>query len=201
MRKLLVSFSGGRTSAYMAHRLMNEFAGELRFVFANTGCEDERTLIFVDRCAKEWGIEIVWIEALVHHGERVSCTHRIVDFATASRHGEPFEQMILKYGIPNKNFPHCTRELKQRPIQSYMRAIGWDEEFTAIGIRSDEPGRINPKREELRLVYPLAHWFPTNKRSINEWWDDQPFKLGLMEHEGNCVWCWKKSLTKLIRIA
>lgn len=201
LKKLLVSFSGGRTSAYMARRLRDEFQGELRFVFSNTGCEDERTLVFVDRCEREWGIQVVWIEAVVHHDERVSCTHRIVDFAGASRNGEPFEQMIMKYGIPNKKWPHCTRELKQRPIESYMREIGWDEEYTAIGIRADEVDRISPSAEKHKLVYPLAHWFPTLKRTINEWWEDQPFQLGLMEHEGNCQWCWKKSLNKLVRIA
>ena len=200
IKRLLVSFSGGQTSAYMARILQEEFDGELRFVIANTGCEDERTLVFADRCDREWGLNLVWIGAVVHHDVEIGSTHRIVDFSSASREGEPFKEVIKKYGIPNKKYPHCTRELKTNPIRSYMREIGWGEELTAIGIRADEPDRVSDV-SKYRLVYPLAHWFPTSKREINDWWEDQPFQLGLYGYEGNCTWCWKKSLTKLLRIA
>jgi 3'-phosphoadenosine 5'-phosphosulfate sulfotransferase (PAPS reductase)/FAD synthetase len=87
--------------------------GEKMFVFANTGEEDERTLEFVDRCDKEWGLNVVWVEAEVSPTKRVGTSHRIVTFETATRGPSLFERMIEKYGIPNKSAPHCTRELKQ----------------------------------------------------------------------------------------
>ena len=200
---IYVSFSGGRTSAYMAHRLQHEYAGKLFFVFANTGCEDERTLIFIERCDQEWGLNLVWLEAVTHSQMGVGNTHRIVNFQTASRNGEPFEAMIKKYGIPNRNFPHCTRELKRRAINHYIRQNqnGDKKYFIAIGIRSDEPGRLRETAGADRIIYPLAHWFPTDKPFINGWWEDQPFHLELLEHEGNCQWCWKKNISKLVRIA
>jgi hypothetical protein len=34
------------------------------------------------------------------------------------------------------------------------------------------------------------------KPRINRWWDEQPFRLNLKGYEGNCKWCWKKSLRK-----
>jgi len=187
----------------MAKRLRAEASDiyEMVFVFANTGLEREETLVFVDRLRSVWGMNIVWVEAVVHHDQRLGCTHRIVDFESASRKGEPFEEMIKKYGIPNKMYPHCTRELKLNPIRSYMASIGWADYFTAVGIRADEPKRIRAGAEADRIIYPLVTMFPTDKPGINDWWEDQPFRLGLMEHEGNCESCWKKSLSKLVRIA
>jgi hypothetical protein len=199
MERLFVSFSGGRTSALMAYRLKTRYAHlyELLFGFANTGLEDERTLQFVDRCDREWGLSVVWLEAVTHAG-RKSCTHKVVDFKTAARDGRPFEKMIQKYGIPCKPFPHCTRELKANPIKSYLKSIGWAGCQMAIGIRVDEPSRI---KDNPRFVYPLAHWFPFTKPEVNDWWSEQPFDLGLQDYEGNCTTCWKKSNRKLIRIA
>lgn len=57
------------------------------------------------------------------------------------------------------------------------------------------------KLEKYNLVYPLYDWFPMDKQDINDWWDEQPFSLGLEEHEGNCQTCWKKSDKKLFLLA
>lgn len=187
----------------MLRRLILEYRDryEIIVVFSNTAQENEKTLIFVDRCSREWGVEIVWVEAVVYHDERKSSGHKIVTFETASRHGEPFEEVIKKYGIPNNPFPHCTRELKKNAINSFRNSIGWADCLMAIGIRFDEPKRIRTNAETEGIVYPLFHWFPTIKPEINDWWERQPFSLGLQSYEGNCTWCWKKSETKLIRIA
>jgi hypothetical protein len=186
----------------MTRLLLQRYSDRYDFVvvFANTGEENEQTLEFVAECDARWGWNVVWLEADVHLGEKKGSTHRIVSFATAAREGEPFERVIQKYGIPNKAYPHCTRELKENPIRSYLRSIGWEagDHHIAIGIRSDEPDRRVRKPER---VYPLLDWFPTTKIEINDWWEDQPFNLNLQEHQGNCKTCWKKSLNKLVRIA
>lgn len=168
---------------------------ELIFVFVNTGEEHEKTLVFVERCDREWNLGVIWLEAVVHPGKK-SSTHRIVSFETASRNGEPFEVMIGKYGIPNKNYPHCNRELKLNPMKSYIASIGWSHVHAAVGIREDEPKRLRPGAEKDRIVYPFAHWWPQDKQDVLTWWEDQPFDLGIQEREGNCKWCWKKTLTK-----
>jgi hypothetical protein len=175
---------------------------EVIYLFANTGQEHERTLQFVDKCDKQWGLNVVWVEAVTNAG-RVACTHKVVDMSSASRNGEPFEEMIKKYGIPNKAYPHCTRELKLNAMSSYIRSIGWgDGEFyTAVGIRADEESRRSKKAVANQVVYPLLDWSPISKEDINDWWDEQDFELGLAEHEGNCTWCWKKSFKKLYRLA
>lgn len=193
--RLWASISGGQTSMKMAWDLKQKFDGELLFVFANSGEESEKTLEFVDRCDREWDLGAVWVEAVVHEGTK-SSTHRVVDFATASRRGEPFEAVIAKYGIPNRNFPHCTRELKLNPMRSYVNAAGWGDAPVAIGIRADEPRRLRRDAATKGIVYPLAHWWRNDKSDVNWWWESMPFRLGLEEREGNCKWCFKKSLAK-----
>jgi len=170
-KRLLVSFSGGETSAYILMWLwMNkrdEF--DMHVVFANTGQENEETLLFVKKCQDYFNIPIVWVEAIVHHGSRTGTTHKIVSYETASRNGEPFEEAIKKYMIPNLRNFICTRELKLRPIQHYSKSIGWKRGsyYTAIGIRSDEIDRVSKDRKKDMLIYPLVipplYFFRGNK--------------------------------------
>jgi len=193
--KLLISFSGGETSAYLAKWMLDNKSSEydIVFVFANTGDEEEETLKFIDLCSSKWNIDIVWVESVVHHGERVGSTHRVVDFNTASRDREPFKEVIKKYGIPNQNFLHCNREMKLNPIKSYMKSIGWKKYKTAIGIRVDEFDRVNKNRVKQRLIYPLVSDKPTTKQEISHWWSNQDFRLKLRSYNTNCRTCWKKS--------
>lgn len=151
-KKLLISFSGGRTSAYMLYWLTHEWEDrhnwKMIVVFANTGKEEEGTLEFVNRCSIEWNIPIVWVEG--YHTDMNGnwyskkgwkVFHRVVSFETASRNGEPFENVISVLGIPSTNAPFCSDELKRRVIESYLKRIGWKNYYKAIGIRADEGGR------------------------------------------------------------
>lgn len=202
-KKLLVSFSGGETSAYMAQWLWKHKQGEYEmiFVFANTGQENEETLQFVKKCESHFAFPIVWVEAVVNPENRKGTTHNIVDYYTADRDGKVFESVIAKYGIPNITTPHCTRELKERPINSYAKSIGWKEYYTAIGIRADEMDRMNKDFKNKRFVYPLISDIKMTKPKINFWWSQQSFRLELKGYQGNCITCWKKSDKKLYQLA
>ena len=61
-----INFSGGRSSGFMLHNILQAYDGKLPenccVVFTNTGKEREETLVFVDRCSKEWEVPIVWLE-------------------------------------------------------------------------------------------------------------------------------------------
>lgn len=201
--KLLISFSGGRTSGYMTKHILDRCFDkyEIKVVFANTGFENEETLDFVFRCDSFFDFKTVWIEAVTNPEKGQGIRHKEVTFYTASRNGEPFEQMIQKYGIPNHQAPDCTRNLKKYAIESYMRDIGWDkwDYELAIGIRTDEIRRVKDDKTR-RVVYPLVDWFPSDKQDVLDWWEDQVFDLQLKEHQGNCKTCWKKSFNKLIQL-
>lgn len=60
-----IAFSGGRTSGYMLHQVL-EANGGLRsgavVSFQNTGRKMPETLDFVTECAARWGVSIAWVE-------------------------------------------------------------------------------------------------------------------------------------------
>ena len=201
--KFQISFSGGRTSAYMTKMLLDNYSDKYEFIvtFANTGMEHEKTLEFISNCDKHFGFNTVWLEADVQQGVRKGTKHKIVTFETASRNGEPFHDVINKYGIPNPAYPHCTRELKLSVMQSYLRSLGINHRHikTAIGIREDEQRRVSKTQEVMNIVYPLIDDFPIDKQGVLDWWEDQTFDLGIEEWDGNCRGCFKKSFKKIFK--
>lgn len=175
---------------------------EIHYLFQNTGKEHEETLKFVLECDRRWDLRVVWLEAVVHEGERKASTHKIVDFESAARNGEPYEAVIKKYGLPNMVYTHCTRELKIHVGQSYikneLKLTDWE---IAIGIRTDEQHRINrEKAPEYKTIYPLVDMIQVNKKFINNWWAQQDFNLNLPPYLGNCDMCFKKSVKHLVSI-
>ncbi|NJS14050.1 MAG: hypothetical protein HC788_04840, partial [Sphingopyxis sp.] len=144
----------------------------------------------------------MWVEANVHSVKGQGTTHKVVTYETAARSGEPFEQAIQKFGIPNKAYPSCNRELKLRPIYSYIRELGWKKGTyqTAIGIRADEIDRMSSYAKEEHIIYPLVKLGVT-KADVLAFWKSQSFDLNLPEHRGNCLTCWKKSDRKLMTLA
>jgi hypothetical protein len=201
INRLLISFSGGETSAYMTWWILQNWRDryqDILVIFANTGQENEQTLEFVRRCDEHFGFNTFWIEAEQYHGIRKSAGFRLITFETAARNGAPFEDAIRKYGLPNSKFKDCTRNLKQKPIEACAKSFGWNlgEYDLAIGIRADEIDRMSVAAQQRRIVYPLITDNPMTKAKINSWWAAQPFRLELKGYQGNCKWCWKKSFRK-----
>jgi len=204
--KLAISFSGGRTSAVMTKLCVEKFKDthDIAITFANTGCEHENTLDFVNKCDKHFGWGVVWIEAVVNPEKGKGIRHKVVDYETASRYGEPMEADFAKHGLPGPGWLHCTRDTKELPIKDYLKSVlgwKWGEFWIAIGIRADEVDRVSTNREKLKFVYPLvdAGWTKEDVKAECASW---PFDLDLKgEHYGNCVWCWKKSMRKLLTLA
>lgn len=206
--KIVISFSGGETSAFMAQWLINNMNDRFEFitVFANTGQENEETLIFVDQCDKFYGLNVIWVEGKYNMVRGNGTRANVVDFKTADRNGIIFENAVRKFGILNVANPQCSRELKEQVILSYLRdhlKLKKKDYRIAIGIRCDEVDRVASNYKKRGLIYPLidSRFCPMTKPEINSYWRDMPFRLNLKGYEGNCKVCWKKSLRKLLTIA
>ena len=197
-----ISFSGGRTSAYLLWRVLQSNGGlpeQAIVCFANTGKEEEATLKFVKDCQDHWGVEIVWLEY-----RREDPKYVVVDFETASRNGEPFEQLIeRKKFLPNPVTRFCTAELKIRTIHRYIKSLGWehDENTDWIGIRADEPRRAAKMARERVPLYVAG----ITAKDVGEFWKAQPFDLGLPNFNGktfhgNCDLCFLKGYPQTLSL-
>jgi len=198
----VVLFSGGRTSAFLSKYIKeNPKYENVLFLFANTGKEREETLEFVDKCDKEFDLDVVWLEAKIHEEKRKGTTYIMTNFKDAKRNGEPFEQMLSKYPLPNNMASNCTRELKQRPIDAYLRELYSDFNIIrVVGIRADESHRKSNSAIKEQIIYPLCDELIVDSKFIRNWWDNQIFDLKLKDYEGNCDLCFKKSLKKRLTI-
>jgi 3'-phosphoadenosine 5'-phosphosulfate sulfotransferase (PAPS reductase)/FAD synthetase len=198
----LISFSGGRTSAYMLWRILQAHGGTLpddvHVTFANTGKEREETLRFVHDCATHWNVRVRWLEWRSRL-KSVPIAQRFeeVGFNSASRNGEPFAALIAsKKSTPNSVARWCTEELKVRTLQTFMEAEGYGKDYAnVVGLRADEMHRVLRGRER-GSVMPLADAGIT-KRMVRAFWDAQPFDLQLLPFEGNCDACFLKGRAKL----
>lgn len=202
-KKLVVSFSSGHSSAmlaYMCNEMMSEVY-DIVNVMANTGKEDPRSLKFAQQCDEYFGLNLVMVEAVINPQKGKGTRHKVVTFETCSRNGEPFEEGIKKYGIPSADNKWCTRELKLAAINSYVKnELGWRDYYTEVGIRADGIDRVSAEKEKFKLIYPLVEWDVTSKER-NAFWDSMPFKLELKAYEGNCDFCFEKTLRKLMTVA
>lgn len=206
-----ISFSGGRTSAYMLWRILQSNGGlpeEAKVCFANTGKEEEATLRFVDRCSKEWNVPITWVEYA--EADETKDRFRVVAFETASRNGEPFEAIIRRRNyLPNPVSRFCTVEMKVRAIHRYLKSIGWEEWDSFLGIRADEPRRVAKignqdygKHEEKYAPLAVAG---ITKEMVGEFWRSQPFDLELpningVTMHGNCDLCYLKGASQILSL-
>lgn len=205
-----ISFSGGRTSAYMLYRILEahdmSLPSEAVVCFANTGKEEEATLEFVRDCEKNWNVPIVWLE--YEEAEETKDRYKVVNFATASRNGEPFEAVIKKKQyLPNPVTRFCTVEMKIRTIANYLYSIGMcekrshGESMALVGIRADEQRRAAKiPRERTPLVAAGV-----TKEMVGEFWSKQSFDLKLpningVTYHGNCDLCFLKGANQTFRL-
>ncbi len=192
-----LAFSGGRTSAYMLHQIL-EANGSLPkscvVSFQNTSREMPETLDFVQECGERWNVPIVWLE---YRGEKP--WYEQVSHNSASRNGEPFDILIKKRKmLPNTAMRFCTVEMKIKTARRYCKSIGWKSWSTARGIRADESHRAKASPDKI-----ITNWHPlvdagVTKETIKEFWQSQPFGLRLpLINEGNpfgnCDMCFLKS--------
>jgi 3'-phosphoadenosine 5'-phosphosulfate sulfotransferase (PAPS reductase)/FAD synthetase len=197
----VISFSGGRTSAYMLWLVLQENDGlppDVVVCFCNTGKEDESTLQFVHDCETHWGVDIHWLEY-----QSADPKFKRVNFVTAARNGEPFDELTTKRSyLPNPVARFCTSELKVLTIERYMKSMGMVDFETMVGIRADEPRRAAKMRADKLTPLVAGQVFQAD---VQAFWKSQSFDLGLKFSDGvtalgNCDLCFLKGPKQIMSL-
>ena len=215
-----ISFSGGRTSAYMLHQTIDAFGGALpddfTVTFCNTGKEMPETLDFVHDCGVRWGVDINWVELTgatpyqENEKKRINWEWKLVNRDTCSINGEPFEVLCKGLNtVPGPVHRSCSGHMKQRLIMRFMVSKGYEKPFTQyVGIRADEQRRVaklNGKIADGAEMYLPLYLAGVTKEDVGEFWGKQPFDLNLPNNNGvtdwgNCDLCFLKGKKKRISI-
>lgn len=196
----VVSFSGGRTSAYLVYLMEQKRINEgwdVRYVFMDTGAEHPLTYRFIREIVKFWNIPLIILQAEINPILGEPSGYKVwksEDIQTNMPAIKPFKDMVDKYGTPYIGGAFCTDRLKLQLFNKYcLDHFGKNNYQTWIGIRADENRRLKDKKG----ISYLAEISDFDKQDVIDWWKTQLFDLLIPEHLGNCVFCIKKSNKKI----
>ncbi len=224
----VIFFSGGRTSGFMLRLILNNTQlFDYKVIFCNTGKERNETLDFVHEVETRWNVPIIWVEyhralassvqpdvfptkkrnenlAKAALNEETIHWFKEVTYETASRNGDPFDELIEWAGpLPNVVNRVCSKELKIRTAMRYLFSLGIKEYCSIIGIRKDEEHRAIQVLANCDSFehpqFPLVGWNITEK-DVTEFWRENDFDLKLKSYEGNCDLCFLKAKWKRLRL-
>ena len=196
--KKIVSFSGGRTSAYLCKVMIDEFGRDnVDFIYMDTGAEHPKTYEFIRNVNKHFGLNLVCLRGDFNQPLGKGHKYNVVSIDDIGPDLKPYTALVKKYGTPGVASAWCTSRMKEETHDKYCNEkYGKGNYETWIGIRADEPRRLSGigKREDLRYMAEITD---VEKDDVLGYWSKQPFNLEIDEWLGNCVFCFKKSNLKL----
>ena len=194
--KKVVSFSGGRTSAYLSHLMIDKYGREnVEFVFMDTVAEHPKTYDFIKSVNLEFKLNLTCLRVVFNEELGKGNGYKIIDISEIKNDLIPWREMMKKYGTPyNPGGSFCTGMMKLGPWTKYLNEkYGKNNYESYLGIRIDEPKRLKPREN---VVY-MADISDFEKQDVLDWWEERSFNLEIPEHLGNCVFCIKKGINKV----
>ena len=196
--KKVVSFSGGRTSAYLCKVMIDKFGKDnVDFIYMDTGAEHFKTYEFIRKVDRFFGLNLVCLRGDFNQELGEGHKYKIVPIEDLKCDLYSFDGYAKKYGTPTVAGASCTSRMKEETHDKYCDdKYGKNNYQTWIGIRADEPKRLKNigKRKDLRYMSEITS---AEKQDVLDFWKRQPFDLEIDEHLGNCIFCVKKGANKL----
>ena len=153
MKANIVSFSGGRTSAYLVHcieqmRKDGRLQGPVEYIFMDTGAEHQATYDFVKQVAWFFGISMTLLRPVISSDIGTGVTFKVIGWDELKPDLQPWREMLAKHGTPyNPGGGFCTDRLKTEVSNKYCDfKYGKNNTIKWIGYRIDESKRAWGKK-------------------------------------------------------
>ena len=140
----VVSFSGGRTSAYLCKIMIDTYGRDnVDFIYMDTGAEHSKTYEFIRKVNDEFGLNLICLRGDFTRPLGDGVGYSVVDIESLKPDLLPFKAMISKYGVPYIGGMFCTDRMKLKPFKKYCDdTYGKNNYETWLGIRADELPRV-----------------------------------------------------------
>lgn len=151
----VVSFSGGRTSAYLVHLMEQRRIKEdldVRYIYMDTGAEHPKTYEFIKNVVSHWGVNLTCLRVVVNPSLGQGNSYEVIQVSEIKHDLGPWKAIVKKYGLPYPAGAFCTREMKFNPVTKYCKD-NFDEYTTWIGIRADNHYWIG--KLDSNLIYEI----------------------------------------------
>lgn len=206
----VVSFSGGRTSAYLVHLMEERRKKEnltVKYLFMDTGAEHPKTYEFIRNVVDHFGIDLVCLRLKASEKLGIANSYVKMELSELKPDLKGWKEMVVKYSTPYMpQGAFCTRAMKTDLFEWYCNnEFGKKKYHCWLGMRADEPDRLKPQGE--RVSKKRENWYEGisyladisdfDKQDVNDFWAGMLFDLGINDHLGNCVFCIKKSELRL----
>jgi hypothetical protein len=196
--KKVVSFSGGRTSAYLCYLMKKMHGDDVDFIFMDTGAEHIETYRFLRRVNQYFELNITCLRGRFNTPLGKGNGYEVVDIDDLNPDLKPFTELVGKYGTPSIAGKWCSSRMKEDVHDNYCNGVyGKGNYETWLGIRADEPRRLGVK-DGIKYLADISDF---GKQDVLNFWEGMPFDLRIDEWLGNCVFCYKKSNLKLAAAA
>jgi len=181
MRKHIVCYSGGHSSAIVAIEVARKFKNEEVILLnhnINSEYEDKDIKRFKNEVANYLGLNITYAN--------------YKDMENPTNH---LDLSIEKKGFKFGNNVMCTYELKTKPFHKWLKENYNDDDIIYYGFDKDEMHRVQRRigrlsKDGYKSDYPLALW---NNRTISETIEigiRKPLQYCSFKHS-NCIGCLK----------
>lgn len=196
--KKVVSFSGGRTSAYLCKVMIDNFGRDnVDFIYMDTGAEHPKTYDFIRKVNSHFNLNLTCLRGDFNQPLGKGHKYKVVSTDEIGPDLDPYRQMVMKYGTPTVASGWCTSRMKEETHDKYCNEKYGKENYeTWLGIRIDEPKRLGGIGNNKNIRY-MAEITDAEKEDVLSFWSKMPFDLDIPEWLGNCVFCFKKSNLKL----
>lgn len=151
-----VNFSGGRTSACMAVKMIEKFGKDnVEFIYMDTGAEHPKTYEFIQFCDLYFDLNLTCLQGDFDQPLGEGHTYKVVNVHDLRYDLGVYKSLVKKYGMPGMANKWCSSRMKEEVHDKYCNdKYGAHNYETWLGMRVDEPLRIwgNPKKSTHSIV-------------------------------------------------